>query len=73
MTAELLLEAGRRCGPGAIAAANTVGVALNHARCTISVARMGGGVLALLVIAVLLYFAFRYASSCCGRWARRAR
>jgi multiple antibiotic resistance protein len=49
------------CGPGSIAAAITVGVALNHPRFSISLARMGGGVLALMVIAVLLYFAFRYA------------
>ena len=49
------------CGPGSIAAAITVGVSLSDARLSISVARMGGGVLALLSVAVLLYLAFRYA------------
>ncbi len=49
------------CGPGSIAAAITVGVALNDAQISISLARMGGGVLALLAIAMLLYLAFRYA------------
>jgi multiple antibiotic resistance protein len=49
------------CGPGSIAAAITVGVALNDTRLTLSLARMGGGVLALLAIGLLLYLAFRYA------------
>ncbi|MCW5655248.1 MarC family protein [Hydrogenophaga sp.] len=49
------------CGPGSIAAAITVGVALHDQRLAISVARMGGGILALLAIGVLLYLAFRYA------------
>jgi multiple antibiotic resistance protein len=49
------------CGPGSIAAAITVGVALNDARLSLSLARMGGGVAALLAIALLLYLAFRYA------------
>jgi multiple antibiotic resistance protein len=49
------------CGPGSLAAAITVGVSLNDQRLSLSVARMGGGVLALLVTAVLLYLAFRYA------------
>lgn len=49
------------CGPGSIAAAITVGVSLNDERIALSVARMGGGVLALLLIGVLLYLAFRYA------------
>ncbi|GAA4030912.1 MarC family protein [Actimicrobium antarcticum] len=51
------------CGPGSIAAAITVGVALHDQRMTLSMARMGGGVLALLVIAGVLYLAFRYAQS----------
>ena len=34
---------------------------LNDERIALSVARMGGGVLALLTIGLLLYFAFRYA------------
>lgn len=49
------------CGPGSIAAAITVGVSLQDSRLLVSLARMGGGVLALLVIGVLLYVAFRYA------------
>ncbi|WP_296492463.1 MarC family protein, partial [Rhodoferax sp.] len=49
------------CGPGSIAAAITVGVALNDTRLSLSLARMGGGVLALLIIGLLLYLAFRYA------------
>jgi multiple antibiotic resistance protein len=49
------------CGPGSIAAAITVGVSLNDERLLLSVARMGGGVLALFLIGVVLYFAFRYA------------
>ncbi len=49
------------CGPGSIAAAITVGVALNDTRLALSLARMGGGVLALLTIGLLLYLAFRYA------------
>lgn len=49
------------CGPGSIAAAITVGVALSDARLSISLARMGGGVVALLTMGVLLYLAFRYA------------
>ena len=49
------------CGPGSIAAAITVGVSLSDARISISMARMSGGVLALLAVAALLYLAFRYA------------
>lgn len=49
------------CGPGSIATAITVGVALHDQKLTLSLARMGGGVLALLVIAALLYLALRYA------------
>lgn len=49
------------CGPGSIAAAITVGVSLSDARLSISLARMGGGVIALLTMGVLLYLAFRYA------------
>lgn len=49
------------CGPGSIAAAITVGVALVDTRVTITLARIGGGLLALLACAVLLYLAFRYA------------
>ncbi|WP_025916330.1 MarC family protein [Herminiimonas sp. CN] len=49
------------CGPGSIATAITVGVALHDQKLTLSLARIGGGVLALLVIAGLLYLALRYA------------
>lgn len=49
------------CGPGSIAAAITVGVALNDPRFALSLAKMGGGILALFAIGVLLYLAFRYA------------
>lgn len=49
------------CGPGSIAAAITVGVALHDQRVALSLARMGGGILALFAIGVLLYLAFRYA------------
>lgn len=49
------------CGPGSIAAAITVGVSLADERLSLSLARMGGGALALVAIGVLLFLAFRYA------------
>ncbi len=49
------------CGPGSIAAAITVGVSLADARLGLSLARIGGGTLALVFIGVLAYLAFRYA------------
>jgi len=49
------------CGPGSIAAAITVGVALSDENLTLSLARMAGGVLAMLVIGIILYLVFRYA------------
>jgi len=49
------------CGPGSIAAAITVGVALHDQKLGLSLARIGGGVLAVLAIGVVLYLAFRYA------------
>lgn len=49
------------CGPGSIAAAITVGVSLHDDRLVLSLARMGGGVLALVAIGVILYLTFRYA------------
>ena len=49
------------CGPGSIAAAITVGVALHDVKLALSISRMVGGLLALSLIAVMLYFAFRYA------------
>lgn len=48
------------CGPASISVAITVGVALHDARLLISLARMGGALLALAIIGVLLYLAFRY-------------
>ncbi|MFC5462140.1 MarC family protein [Massilia niabensis] len=48
------------CGPASISVAITVGVALHDVRLVISVARMGGALLALAIIGVLLYLAFRY-------------
>ena len=48
------------CGPASIAVAITVGVALHDVRLVISLARMGGALLALAIIGMLLYLAFRY-------------
>lgn len=49
------------CGPGSIAAAITVGVSLVETRVSLTLARIAGGLLALLACGVLLYLAFRYA------------
>lgn len=49
------------CGPASIAAAITVGVTLHDERIPLSLARFGGGVVALAAIGVLMYLAFRYA------------
>jgi multiple antibiotic resistance protein len=49
------------CGPGSIAASITVGVSLIDTRLSLSLALIGGGLLALAACAVLLYLAFRYA------------
>ncbi len=48
------------CGPASISVAITVGVALHDVKLVMSLARMGGAVLALALIGLLLYFAFRY-------------
>ncbi|HEY1044232.1 MAG TPA: MarC family protein [Telluria sp.] len=48
------------CGPASISVAITVGVALHDVELVISLARMGGALLALALIGVLLYLAFRY-------------
>lgn len=48
------------CGPASIAVAITVGVALHDVQIVISLARMGGALMALALIGVLLYLAFRY-------------
>lgn len=49
------------CGPASIAAAITVGVTLHDIRVPLSLARMGGGIVALSVIGVIMFLAFRYA------------
>lgn len=49
------------CGPGSIAAAITVGVSLADSELTMSLARMGGGAVALLAVGLIMYLAFRYA------------
>jgi multiple antibiotic resistance protein len=51
------------CGPGSIAAAITVGVALHDVRLPTSLANFGGGVLALTVIGVIMFVAHRYAGA----------
>lgn len=48
------------CGPASISVAITVGVALHDVQLVISLARMSGALLALAIIGVLLYLAFRY-------------
>jgi multiple antibiotic resistance protein len=50
------------CGPGSIAVAITVGVTLHDTKLLFSLARMGGALLAVLLIGVLMYLAFRYAA-----------
>lgn len=54
------------CGPGSISAAITVGVALHDGRLALSAVRIGGALLALAVIAVVLYLALRYAHRLLG-------
>ena len=49
------------CGPGSIAAAITIGVTLHDPLVALSLARFAGGTLALTVIAVVMFLAFRYA------------
>ena len=48
------------CGPASISVAITVGVTLHDATLVISLTRMGGALLALALIGLLLYLAFRY-------------
>lgn len=50
------------CGPGSIAVAITVGVSLHDSNLLLSLARMAGALLALVVIGILMFLAFRYAS-----------
>lgn len=54
------------CGPGSISAAITVGVALHDGRLAMSVVRIGGALLALAVIALVLYLVLRYAHRVLG-------
>jgi multiple antibiotic resistance protein len=49
------------CGPGSITAAITVGVSLADARLSLTLARTAGALIALVVIAIIMYLAFRYA------------
>ena len=49
------------CGPASIAAAITIGVTLHDNRLPMSLAQFGGGVVALCVIGVVMFLAFRYA------------
>lgn len=48
------------CGPGSITAAITVGVALADSRLLVAAASTAGALLALLLIALLIYLAYRY-------------
>jgi multiple antibiotic resistance protein len=48
------------CGPGTITAAITVGVTLPAEGWALTATRVGGGVLALLVLGALVYLAHRY-------------
>jgi len=48
------------CGPASISVAITVGVTLHDVQLVVSLARMGAALLALVLIGVLLYLAFRY-------------
>lgn len=48
------------CGPASISVAITVGVSLHDVELMVSLARMSGALLALAIIGVLLYLAFRY-------------
>jgi multiple antibiotic resistance protein len=50
------------CGPASIAAAITIGVSLHDAHLPLSLVRFGGGVLALGLIGIIMFLAFRYAS-----------
>lgn len=49
------------CGPASIAAAITVGAALSDTHLSLSLAKIAGGVVALGLIGVVMFLAFRYA------------
>ncbi len=50
------------CGPGTLAAAITIGVTLSEDTVVLSVARFAGGFAGLVVIGVVMFAAFRYAT-----------
>lgn len=50
------------CGPASISAAITVGATLFDPKLSLSLARFGGGVLALCVIGFVIFLALRYAA-----------
>lgn len=50
------------CGPGSIAAAITLGVTLNDPVLSMSLARFGGGALAVVGVGIVMFLAFRYAT-----------
>jgi len=50
------------CGPGSIAAAITLGVTLHDPVLTMSLARFGGGVFAVVGVGIVMFLAFRYAT-----------
>lgn len=50
------------CGPGSLAAAITIGVALHEDLLALSLARFAGGFAALVLIGAILFVAFRYAT-----------
>jgi multiple antibiotic resistance protein len=49
------------CGPGSIAAAITLGVTLIDPVVTVSLARVGGGMVAVVAVGIVMFIAFRYA------------
>jgi multiple antibiotic resistance protein len=50
------------CGPGSLAAAITIGVTLHEERLSLSLARFAGGFVGLVVIGLVMFVAFRYAT-----------
>jgi multiple antibiotic resistance protein len=50
------------CGPGSVAAAITIGVTLHEERLALSLARFAGGFGGVVVIGLVMFVAFRYAT-----------
>lgn len=50
------------CGPGSLAAAITIGVTLHEEQMVLSLVRFAGGLGGLIVIGLVLFVAFRYAT-----------